>query len=289
MQELDLITPPVAEPITLAEAKLQLGFSPMEDYDPVKGLILSTTLRPLIAAARQAIENDLRRPLLTQVWRLRLDGWPKMDLHYENHRFRQIIVPQPPLQSIVSLQYIDTSGNVQTMPVDDSYGNDVSAGQYRYQLIPSGDTQPARIAPAWATPWPPVRWLPGAVMLLFKCGYGGPITVSMTASSAALTTATVFNPGDVGQAISVLGAGASGAPLNTTIAAVDGSGHATLAAPAAVTVTSVTAWAGVPIPGPILSAIKFHVQFIYENGGIKDAPLPRVVQALINPYRNMVA
>lgn len=43
------------------------------------------------------------------------------------------------------------------------------------------------------------------------------------------------------------------------------------------------------VPGPILMAIRLLTQFYYEQGATEDAPLPRVVRSLLDPYRNLVA
>jgi hypothetical protein len=76
--------------------------------------------------------------------------------------------------------------------------------------------------------------------------------------------------------------------LNSFIASVDDDGNATLATAASATVTSVAGWAGVPVPEAIRAAIKMMVEFYYEHGGAQDADLPRVVEALLDPYRNLV-
>jgi hypothetical protein len=44
----------------------------------------------------------------------------------------------------------------------------------------------------------------------------------------------------------------------------------------------------VPVPEAIRAAIKMMVEFYYEHGGAQDADLPRVVEALLDPYRNLV-
>lgn len=43
------------------------------------------------------------------------------------------------------------------------------------------------------------------------------------------------------------------------------------------------------VPAPILMGIRFLTQFYYEQGAAVDAPLPRVVTRLLDPYRNFVA
>lgn len=298
MEDIVLITPPTAEPITLAEAKLQLGFGPMQDSDRAASQILNDKLRAFIVAARQDCENYTRRAFVTQHWLLRRDSFPGHNLRYEWNGYPQIELPKPPFQSIDSFQYVDVSGTVQTLTIDTTYGTDPANPEYGYQLDRGSETQAARLLPPFARPWPPTRMVPSNVMVKFRCGFGGPIICSMTATSAVLTVAggVSFNPddaplmaGDTGFPISVPGAGASGGPLDTFIASVNGSGQATLATAASTTVASVIGWAGVKVPEVIRTAIKMQVEFYYEHGGCQDVPLPRVVESLLDPYRNLVA
>ena len=69
---------------------------------------------------------------------------------------------------------------------------------------------------------------------------------AMSSSSAVLMSATAqFLPGDVGQAVTVAGAGASGASLTSTIASWQSPTQVTLAASASTTVTSASLYVSV--------------------------------------------
>lgn len=299
MNDIVLITPPVAEPVTLNDLKLQLGFGPMQDSDRAASQILNEKLRAFIIAARQDCENWCNRAFITQTWLLKLNSWPGSDARYEWRGYPAIELPKPPAQSIYWVKYIDTSGSPQTLPFDTSYGN--ASLQYGYQFVRGSETQNGRLLPSWARPWPPVRMVPANVIVQFRCGYGGPITCSMQEGSALLTVAggapLTFNaddapalPGETGTPISVTGAGPGGAVLDTFIASVNpANGQATLANAASASVTSVPGWAGRPVPAVITTAIKMLAEFYYENGGCEDMPLPRVVESLLDPYRNLVA
>ncbi len=290
MNNLVLIKAPAVEPITLADAKLQLGFSPWEDSDHVKGRILADVLRPFIRAARRDCETYTRRVFMTQTWLLKMDGFPGADFNYNYNGYPAIYIPQPPLQSIEFLNYVDVSGVMQTLEIDLTYGVNPAA-QYGYQLTPGSETQLARVLPPFARPWPPQRMVPENTLLQFKCGYGGPVTVSMTLGSAILS-GPVWNPGDVGQALSIPGAGVGGVALETTLASVDANGQGTAGAAAATAVTNVTAYAGQAVPDEILTAIKMRVEYYYE---LKDwtpqqaAKQEQAIYSILKPYRNLVA
>ena len=62
-----LTSAPAVEPVTLAELRAQLRLVQTEE----DGLLAS-----LIKAAREHVEQVTRRALITQGWRIALDGWP---------------------------------------------------------------------------------------------------------------------------------------------------------------------------------------------------------------------
>lgn len=288
-EQLRLITAPAAEPVTLGAFKLLLDIPPTDNS---RDSLLSTFL----VAAREDCEKFTRTRYITQHWLLRMDSLPSISGRYDRNGFGQFALPFPPFQSIDWFKYVDTAGVVQTLIRDASYGVDLSAPFYTYQLTPGGGIQPAWLTPPWARPWPPERLVPANTSVQFRCGYGGPVTVSTTASSAALTSSFIFNAddapaitGDTGTKISIPGAGASGAALVTNIASVDGSGHATLAAAAGTSVSNAQAWLGHQVPQSIQVAIQFLAQFFFEQGAVVDQALPRVVERLLLPYRNLVS
>jgi len=92
--ELILGTAPESEPVTTAEAKAHLRVDVADDDTLIAGLIV---------AARQAFEEINGRSLFTTTWKLILDGWPDGET---------IRLPRPPLQSVTSIAYTDTDGNV---------------------------------------------------------------------------------------------------------------------------------------------------------------------------------
>jgi hypothetical protein len=137
--------------------------------------------------------------------------------------------------------------------------------------------------------------VPDNVLVKYRCGYGGPVTGSMDKGSNVLTGPS-FNPddapvmaGETGTPVSVPGAGAAGAALNTFVASVDANGQATLADPAQAAAANVAVWVGKQIPVEIVRAIKFLAQWYYEQGSIVDQALPRVVTNLLQPYANEVS
>jgi hypothetical protein len=139
--------------------------------------------------------------------------------------------------------------------------------------------------------------VPSNVMVQFRCGYGGPQLVTMTAASAILV-GPVFNPddaplmtGDTGTLVSVPGAGADGLnspPLVANVASVDVNGQATLSVAATTAVANVQAWIGNPIPGDIIKAILLLAQFYYEQASV-GGEIPRYITDSIWPYRNLVS
>jgi uncharacterized phiE125 gp8 family phage protein len=89
---LSLITPPAAEPVTLAAMKTYLRV----EHDDEDELILG-----LIAAARRACEAATRRAFIAQTWRLTRARWP---------RDGQIDVALAPLIAVVAARLRSADG-----------------------------------------------------------------------------------------------------------------------------------------------------------------------------------
>ncbi|QMV19689.1 hypothetical protein GOB94_14055 [Granulicella sp. 5B5] len=284
--EIIQLSQPAVEPVLPAEAMVQLGLG--NPVDSILNTQLTTQIANLLLAARRYCEGYTRSCYITTNWLYQGDHWPAWDSRYARNWYCGLRLPKPPFQSIQSFVYIDETGTPQTLPVDLTYGNSVTP-TYAYQLDPGSDVKPARLLPAWARPWPPLRLVANAVQITFKSGFGGPVTASM-ANASAILTGPVFNPGDKGQSVSVPGAGAAGAALITTIASVDINGQATLADPAQAVVASTSnVYVGQPVPEEIRLAIKLATQFYYEQGAVTDLKMPRVVNDLLDGYVNRSA
>lgn len=93
---ISVATAPTSEPITTAEAKAWLRVT----SDDEESLIAS-----LITSAREAVEIDSRRSLMTQTIDLWLDEWP-CKYFFE--------LPRGPIQSVSFLKYYDTANTLTT-------------------------------------------------------------------------------------------------------------------------------------------------------------------------------
>lgn len=133
------ISEPAAEPVLLADAKLQCS---------IDGNDLDAIVADKIASARDECEHELERALITQTWERVLDEFP----------VSEIALGMPPVQSIVSVRYIDLNGQAQTL--DPS------------QYVLDSDTLPGFVLPADGVTWPATKDAAGAVRVRFVCGYG---------------------------------------------------------------------------------------------------------------------
>lgn len=102
-----LITPPAYEPLTLAEARMQLKTDEQTFND-------DEILR-FIATARDHVEGKLSMALLTQTWEV-VYGCDYSNVYFGSSLYapycRRIRLPYPPLQSIVSVNSIGSSGTL---------------------------------------------------------------------------------------------------------------------------------------------------------------------------------
>lgn len=142
---LQLITPPTAEPVSLAEAKAHLRVAHASE---------DTLISTLIKAARLHVEATLGRALVTQTWDFWLPAWPESGV---------LELPRPPLQSVTYVKYRDLDGVTQTLSTGD------------YVVVAPGIVGTVEEAPG-AT-WPSTQTHPQAVNVRFVAGFGDAETV----------------------------------------------------------------------------------------------------------------
>jgi uncharacterized phiE125 gp8 family phage protein len=137
---LKLVTPPTIVPVSLEEAALEARVSTATDR---------ARLQNYLAAACLDVEGLTGLALLAQTWDLVIVGpFPGV-----------IRVPKPPLASVTSITYVDTSGQTQT----------VATSVYDV-LAENGDTpQPGEVRPKPGQCWP---WAARSVTVRFVAGYG---------------------------------------------------------------------------------------------------------------------
>jgi uncharacterized phiE125 gp8 family phage protein len=132
-----LLTPPSAEPWTVAEAKSFLRVEHSDD---------DTIIAALIAAARGHVEALTRRALLAQGWRFVLDAWPADG---------RIVLRMGPLRSVIAARVFDTANNASTIELE-TFVVDIAA-----DIIAS---------PCWALPVP--GRASAGIELDLQLGYG---------------------------------------------------------------------------------------------------------------------
>lgn len=138
-----LVTAPATEPITLAEAKLQCGIATDVNYhDPL--------LQILITAAREKVEADTSRAIITQTWDYSFDLWPI--------GLEAIYLPRAPVASITSVKYYDQANAQQTL----------STTVYKTML----DREPGEIRVHYQQQWPFLYGEPGGITVRYVAGYG---------------------------------------------------------------------------------------------------------------------
>jgi len=120
-----LLTPPAAEPLTLAEAKSFLRVETDED---------DTLVTALVSAARLHVEAQTGLALITQGWRMVLDRWPECG---------RIAVRPAPLRSVTAARVFDRDGHAQAV---DTQGFVPDMAAMTLAFIPWAMTLPARIA-----------------------------------------------------------------------------------------------------------------------------------------------
>jgi len=143
---------PSQEPISVDEAKDQCRIL-TTDYD--------LQLTRWIKSAREWVEGYIGRALITQTITYKLEDFPYDD---------ELYLPRPPLVSVTSVQYVDTSGATQTW----------SSSNYTVDTV----AQPGRIIPTYNTQWPSVQSIDNAVTITYVAGYGDATAVPQAIKDA---------------------------------------------------------------------------------------------------------
>jgi uncharacterized phiE125 gp8 family phage protein len=133
-----LITAPSVEPVSLADAKVQLSIS-----DTVQDDVITRHIK----TAREYAEKYTSCAFITQTWELALDVFPS-----------EIEFPNLPIQSITSIKYLDTAGVEQTLDAAD-YGLDNYSARHWAM-------------PAYGLDWPDTIESPNAVKVRYVAGFG---------------------------------------------------------------------------------------------------------------------
>lgn len=263
---LELFTAPVAEPLSVGEAKEHL-YVDTASHD---ALIAQT-----IALARLHVEDVTKRQIVAASWRLTYDnGFPAA---FELLR--------PPLIQVTSITYVDLAGDTQTMAAD------------QYDVDTRGFL--GRVVPAYNVSWPSTRSHFQDVTVTYVAGYAAAFTAAtsdtctVTGASRTLTDADIVRLSrshDTGDALPATLAESTDYHV-LSWSAPDFELSAT-AGGAKIDITDTgtgTFWLGV-VPAPIIGAMKLLIGHWFENRedvvtGTITSSLKRAVDTLLGPYR----
>lgn len=132
-----LVTPPSAEPITLAETKLHLRLDGSDE---------DTLVASLIRTAREHLERETGLCLISQSWRLYLDRWPGDGV---------IRIMKSPCQAIHNVTVYDADGSASHVSLEDH--------------LLDGEGRPCRL---WLRHVPPPGQAMNGIEIDFAAGFG---------------------------------------------------------------------------------------------------------------------
>jgi uncharacterized phiE125 gp8 family phage protein len=167
---LQLLRDATAEPISLAEAKRHV-----RETTNAQDQVLTI----LSAAARQYAQTKTQCQIVAARWKYVLDSFPGPTLmgvpfgHAYGLPPQAILIPIGPVLQIVSIQYTDMSGVVQTLVAGTDYVVDLSA-------------DPVRITPPFGRIWPIPLPQIGAVSVTFDAGYATPLVADPVADTISI-------------------------------------------------------------------------------------------------------
>ena len=167
----ELITAPVAEPITLAEAKAFLRVETVAD---------DTLVTALIVAARGWAEQFTNRVFVTQTWRLWLDQWPCGNSEWWDGMREESITHLAATQAVTlpkaSLQSVSSI----TTYADDDTANVWASSNYFTDTA----SKPGRVIARGNAGWPQPSRMANGICIEYVAGYGNAAAVPETIKTA---------------------------------------------------------------------------------------------------------
>lgn len=144
---LTLLTPPLAEPVTLTEAKARLR---------VAGDAEDSAINHWIQSARERVERDTGRACLAQTWVERRDGWAG------DGRLcafgTQLRLLKPPLIAVEAVTIYDA----------DDAPSEIDPAAFFVDTL----SDPGRLVLRPGESWPEPGRVAGGIEIRFRCGYG---------------------------------------------------------------------------------------------------------------------
>ncbi len=135
-------TAPAKEPVTLDDMK---AHARVDDFDS------DATIGGFIVAGREWVENHTHRALITQTFIQKISQFP-----ISTEAIIELMGGK--VQSVTSIQYVDTAGATQTWATD--------------QYTVDADWEPGRISLAFNKTWPAIREWGLPITITYVAGYG---------------------------------------------------------------------------------------------------------------------
>lgn len=123
---LTLVTPPTVEPLAIGDVRDALRLAENDEVP---------LLERYITAARQQVENDTQRKLVTQTWDVSIDYWPCGN--------EPLCLPLAPIQSVTSITVYDEDGTGTVLSTD-TYAVDAASAPARIYLK-TGQSWPSNV------------------------------------------------------------------------------------------------------------------------------------------------
>lgn len=278
---INLVSGPILEPITLAQAKAQCRVdASFTDDDALFAIYIS--------AARQLAEKITRRAFFNQIWQRALDNFPlaasfdytpspsdKWNWPVYGGMWNRLTIDLPlgRAQRVTAITYQDVNGDTVTLDSTQFYADLTS--------------EPCRITPANGFVWPwQGTYLPGSVQIVYEAAsFILPVVETFTVpASPGPYTYTLLNANPTGvQSVTAVVGGVVTSVTGWAFA----SGVLTLPASqagASLTVTYSTA----NCPFDVIVALLMLVEHFYRNPGattdLKLDTVPLGVQSLLSDY-----
>lgn len=155
-----VITPAVVPPVTVEYARRHIRSLGNSEDRLVQTWILS---------AAQLLEEKTGVQLITTTREIWMNEFPTIGRHGGcTGAALRIELPRPPLQAVLSVEYVDGDGTV--VPFSDGLSPETLYWTYKAPQTPN--PTPGYVEPLSGRSWPEARYESGAVRIRYRCGFG---------------------------------------------------------------------------------------------------------------------
>ncbi len=155
----------ITDSLVAAPEVSALSLAYVKQHIKALGTADDTLTKVWIDAATSYFEEQTNRQVMRATYDALLDAFP---FQYRSGIYARIELPHPPLLDVLSVQYVDSNGDL--VSFDD--GESPTTPLWTYSAPVGPYARRGFVEPKYGVCWPIARQQTGAVRIRYTCGYG---------------------------------------------------------------------------------------------------------------------